>query len=176
MADKTAVFFCSASNKIDPKYNDLAREAIRAACAAGYDIRSGGTVKGTMKVICDEARACGARVTAAIPHFMIGLEYPDLDECEWTPTMSTRKESMREGTCLAVALPGGIGTIDELIETLVLAKLGKYDGKVTALNYEGFYDPLKVLLDHFVTTGMMEQKDRDIISFPETIEEFKSVL
>ena len=176
MADKTAVFFCSASNKIDPKFNDLAREAIRAACAAGYDIRSGGTVKGTMKVICDEARAGGARVTAAIPHFMIGLEYPDLDECEWTPTMSTRKESMREGTCLAVALPGGIGTIDELIETLVLAKLGKYDGKVTALNYEGFYDPLKVLLDHFVTTGMMDQKDRDIISFPETIEEFKSIL
>ena len=176
MSEKKAVFYCSASNKIDPRFNDAAREAVRVVCAHGYDIKSGGTTKGTMKVVCDEARACGVKVEAAVPRFMAGLEYPDLDRCTWTSTMSERKESMREGTSLAVALPGGIGTIDELIETLVLLKLHQYPGKVVAFNFEKFYDPLKAMLDHFVQTGMLEQCDRDLILFPETAAELDELL
>lgn len=176
MGKMKAVFFCSASDKIDPKFNEAAREAVRAVCAKGYDVKSGGTTKGTMKVVCEEAFACGASVEAAIPRFMAGLEYPHLDHCIWTDTMSERKEAMREGTSLVVALPGGIGTLDELIETLVLVKLHKYPGRIITFNVDKFYDPFRDLLDYLVQMKMLDQCDRDLISFPETIEEFKSLL
>lgn len=176
MQDKKAVIFCSASYKIDPKYNQVARKVIRAACLHGYGIVSGGTVKGTMGVICDEAAKYGVPVEGVLPKFMKGLEHPSLTSLKWTERMSERKDAMREGTCLAIALPGGIGTIDELIETMTLAKLGKYPGRLVAFNIDGFYNPLKAMLDHFVETGMLEQKDRDLMAFPETVEELEALL
>lgn len=70
--------------------------------------------------------------------------------------MSERKEKMREGTDAVIAMPGGIGTLDEFIETFVLLKLKRYEGKVILLNSFGFYDPLIGLLDYYVKTGMLE--------------------
>ena len=116
--ERKIVFFCSASFDIDEKYkyNQAAREATRAACSLGYTVVSGGTVKGTMGVVADEVVRCGGRHVGIIPRFMEDVVYPSLDETVWTDTMAERKELMREGTCVAVALPGGIGTLDELIE------------------------------------------------------------
>ena len=172
MSERKAVVFCSASFDIDDKYNDLARDAVRALYGCGYGMVSGGTVKGTMKVIADEARRLGMEHVGILPVFMKGLEYKDATSLVWTETMSERKEAMRAGTCLAVALPGGIGTLDELIETLTLAKIGRYGGRVVAFNFEGFYEPLKALLYHDVDTGMLDARSRDMISFPETVAEF----
>ena len=90
--------------------------------------------------------------------------------------MSTRKEFMRADTCAAIALPGGIGTMDELIETLVLVKLKRYNGQVIALNIDGYYEPLKALLDHYVKNRMMEPEDRDLMKFPTTVEELIALL
>ena len=108
---------------------------------------------------------------AVLPRFMDGMENPDVSRVIWTDTMSTRKECMREDTCAAIALPGGIGTLDEIIETLVLRKLGRYPGLVMALNLDGFYNSLKALLDHYVNTGMLEPQDRELMLFPKTVEE-----
>jgi len=176
MQARKAVFYCSASYTIDPKYNQAARDVVRAACLHGYAIVSGGTVKGTMGVICEEALKYDTEVIGVIPRFMEPLVYPGMTTTIWTDTMSERKQLMREGCSLAVALPGGIGTLDEVIETLVLSKLGKYDGRVAAVNVDGFYEPLKALLDHYVATGMLEPADRALIAFPETIEEFEALL
>ena len=83
---------------------------------------------------------------------------------------------MRADTCAAIALPGGIGTMDELIETLVLVKLGRYQGQVIALNLEGYYEPLKALLDHYVKYQMMTPEDRELMQFPNTVEELIALL
>ena len=171
MSEKKAVFFCSASKDIDPKYNQAARECVRAACLAGYGIVSGGSFRGTMGVVCDTAKELGAPNYGAMPEFMHGLEYKDLTGLRWAPTMSIRKEMMREGVCLAVALPGGIGTMDELFETMVLAKLGQFHGRIAVLNLDGFYEPRKALLNHFVEKGMLEPKDAALVSFADTPEE-----
>lgn len=172
MSERKAVVFCSASFDIDDKYNDLARHAVRALQGCGYGLVSGGTVKGTMKVVADEARSLGMEHVGVLPLFMKGLEYGDATEIIWTDTMASRKEAMRDGTCLAIALPGGIGTLEELIETMTLAKLGRYQGRLVAFNFEGFYDPLKGLLDHYVATGMLDGASRALVSFPETMDEF----
>ncbi len=165
------VIYCSASYDIDQKYNQAAREVVRAACSLGYTIVSGGAIKGTMGAVADEVVRCGGRHIGVLPRFMEQYKFPGLDKTVWTETMADRKEQMREGTCAAIALPGGIGTLDELIGTLTLAKLGKYSGKVYALNLDGFYEPLKALLDHYVATEMLAERDRNLIEFPDTVEE-----
>ena len=176
MSEKKAVFFCSASKDIDPKYNQAAREAVRAACLAGYSIVSGGSFRGTMGVVCDTARECGAPNCGVLPEFMKGLEYDGLTELRWSRSMSERKEMMREGVSLVVALPGGIGTMDELFETFTLAKLGQFHGKLAVLNIGGFYDPLEALLDHFVAANMLTPEDRKILHICSTTNEIEALL
>ena len=175
MSEKKAVFFCSASSDIDPKYNQAAREAVRAACLAGYSIVSGGSFRGTMGVVCDTARECGAPNCGVLPEFMKGLEYDGLTEWRWAGSMSERKDMMREGVSLAVALPGGIGTMDELFETMVLVKLGRMKATLAVLDVDGFYEPLRALLDHFVEHGMLTPEDRALLHFAATPEELEKL-
>ena len=168
--------FCSSSYEIDSKFNQAARELTRAACSLGYIIVSGGTVKGTMGEVSEEVERCGGYHVGVLPRFMEYCRYPSLNEILWTDTMAERKEKMREGTCAVIALPGGIGTLDELIEVMTLAKLDKYDGKLFALNLDGFYNPLKDLLDHYVSTKMLDPSSRELIAFPESVEEMVGYL
>ena len=176
MAERKAVVFCSASGDIDPKYNEAAREVVRALHSYGWTLVSGGSFRGTMGVIADEMKRLGGKHVGVLPRFMAGLEYDGLTELHWSDTMADRKERMRQGTQAAIALPGGIGTLDEIIETHVLAKLGRYGGKVYALNVDGFFDPFKALLDHYVATGMMEARDRALMVFADTPEELAEYL
>lgn len=169
--EKKVVVFCSASYDIDSKYKEAAREVVLALHSYGYSVVSGGCIKGTMGVVADASMRCGGRHIGIVPRFMRDVKFPGLSEVVWTDTMSERKEAMRAGTCAAIALPGGIGTLDELIETHVLAKLGKYEGKLYALNLDGFYEPLKHLMDHYVATGMMTPRDRDLLQFPDSVDE-----
>ncbi|MBQ9659675.1 MAG: TIGR00730 family Rossman fold protein [Bacteroidales bacterium] len=176
MSEKRAVIYCSSSSDIDPAYNEAARQIVRAACLAGYDIVSGGSWRGTMGHVVDEALQHGVRVIGVIPRFMKGFEHSGLTECIWTERMSERKDAMREGTDLAIALPGGIGTLDEVAETYCLAKIGRYPGRVIVFNMNGFYDPFKLQLNLYVERGMMDAASRALIQFPETVEELKKYL
>lgn len=176
MSDKRAIIYCSASYEVNPAYNDAAVDVVRLLCSKGYSIGSGVTIKGTMKVVVDAAVECGAEVWGAIPRFMKGLEHPAVKDIVWTDTMAERKQVMREGTDIAVALPGGIGTLEEVIETLTLVKLEQYHGTVIAYNYQGFYEPLKALLDHYVDTKMMDPETRRRMYFPSTLEELDKLI
>ena len=176
MASRKAVVFCSAAEGIDPKYDKAAREVVRALHAYGWGLVSGGSFRGLMGSLSEEMERLGGEHTGVIPRFMKGLEYPRLTELVWTDTMSERKERMREGTSAAIALPGGIGSLDEFVETHVLRKLGRYDGKLLVLNLDGFYDPWKDLLRHYEKHGMLEACDRDLVVFADTVEELTSHL
>lgn len=175
MKGKIAVF-CSASFEIDPKYNKVAREFVRAASLRGYGIVSGGTVKGTMGVISEELHDCGGYHLGVIPRFMEQYVYPDLSEVIWTETMAQRKTLLREGTCAVVALPGGIGTLDEVIETFALVHLKQYFGKIFLLNHEGFYEPLRQLLRHYVDTKMMTEETMSKVVFAQDVDEILDAL
>lgn len=175
MKGKIAVF-CSASYEIDPKYNKVARDFVRAASLCGYGIVSGGTIKGTMGEISDELASCGGYHLGVIPRFMEQYVYPSLSEVIWTDTMAERKTLLREGTCAVVALPGGIGTLDEVIETFALLHLKQYDGKIFLLDFEGFYEPLRALLEHYVDTKMLSRATMDKIRFADTPEALLEML
>lgn len=175
MKGKIAVF-CSASYTIDPKYNKVAREFVRAASLRGYGIVSGGTIKGTMGEISEELRDCGGWHLGVIPRFMKQYVYPDLSEVIWTDTMAERKTLLREGTAAVVALPGGIGTLDEVIETYALLHLKQYDGRIFLLNHEGFYEPLRALLQHYVDMNMLSPETFARIEILETPEAILEVL
>ena len=171
MPERRVAVFCSASYSIDPQYNAIAREVIHELCACGCTIVSGGTVKGTMGAVAEAVVQAGGRHVGVLPRFMADVRHPSLTETVWTDTMAERKEKMREGTCAVIALPGGIGTLDELIETLTLSKLEQYSGRIFALNVNGFFQPLIRLLDYYAETGMLEARSRGLIRFPETVEE-----
>ena len=170
MTKKIAVF-CSASGDIDPEFNKVAREFVRAASLRGYGIVSGGTVKGTMGEISNEIRNCGGYHLGVIPKFMEQYVYPHLDEVIWTDTMAERKTLLRKDTVAVVALPGGVGTLDEFIETVALVHLKKYDGRLLLLNHEGFYEPLRNLLKHYLDTKMMPQPTFDKVIFASSADE-----
>jgi len=176
MSEKTLLVLCSSSYTIDPVFNEVARDVIRAAHKRGYSFVSGGAIKGTMGVVSEEANFLGAYHVGVIPRFMSQYQYPELSKVIFTDTMAERKEKMREeGRTMALALPGGIGTMDELFETYTLSKLEKYSGKVVAFNYQGYYNKLKDLLDFFVSKEMLDDKSRALIAFPETIEELEKL-
>ena len=137
---------------------------------------SGGSWRGTMGHVCDEALQHGVRVIGALPRFMAGFEHAGLTECIWTDRMSERKDAMREGTALAIALPGGIGTLDELAETYCLARLGRYDGRIIVFNMDGFYEPFKQQLQLYADRGMLDAASLALVEFPETVEEVIKLL
>lgn len=160
---KKIAVFCSASKDCPKEYNLNAAILAEGLCNKGYGIVSGGTCLGTMNVIADAVVKCGGHHKGVLPRFMQGVAYPQLSEVVWTDTMSERKEEMRRGTVAAIALPGGIGTLDELIETHVLVKLQQYHGRVIVLNLDGFFNPFLDLLDHYVETGMLTPVDRALV-------------
>ena len=167
MKGKIAVY-CSASFNIDPEYNKVAREFVRVASLCGYGIVSGGTVKGTMGEIADEIASCGGYHLGVIPRFMEQYLHPRLSEVIWTDTMAERKTYLRKDTCAVVALPGGIGTLDEVIECFALLHLKQYDGRIFLLNHKGFYEPLRQLLRHYVDTGMLKEETMAMVNFADT--------
>ena len=175
MKNRSAVF-CSASYDIDPKYNKVAREFVRAASLRGYGIVSGGTIKGTMGEISDELKNCGGYHLGVVPRFFKQYAYPELSELIWTDSLSERKILLRKDTCAVVALPGGIGTLDEVVETFTLQCLGQYDGKVCLLNYDGFYEPLLALLRQYVEVKMLSAEALDRLVVAASPEELLSKL
>lgn len=175
MKGKIAVY-CSASFEIDPKFNKVAREFVRAASLHGYGIVTGGTVKGTMGEVSDELRDCGGYHLGVIPRFMEQYVYPDLSEVIWTDTMAERKALLRKDTCAVVALPGGVGTLDEVIEVLALVHLKQYFGKIFLLNHEGFYEPLRQLLQHYVDMKMMTEATMSKVVFAEKPQDILNAL
>lgn len=171
MEERKVAIFCSACTGVNEKYNEAARELVHALHSFGWTIVSGGTTKGTMKVIVDASVECGGKHIGVIPRFMAPVVHPGLSEVVWTDTMSERKEAMRKGAAAVIALPGGIGTLDEIIETHVLAKLDRFNGRLFVLNIDGFYDPFEALLDHYVSTGMLDPYSRGLLLFPKSVEE-----
>jgi hypothetical protein len=132
---------------------------------AGLRLIYGGGAKGVMGAVADAVLAAGGEVTGIIPQFLIAKEASQkamarLSETFVTQNMHQRKHEMFERADAFVALPGGIGTLEEIIEIMTWAQLGRHEKPILIANIDGFWDPLLALLDHMRAEGFIHTMAR----------------
>ncbi len=151
------VVYCASSSRIDRKYKEAALEMGRLIAANGLELVCGGGSAGLMAAAIDGALEAGGHTVGVLPHFMIekGWAHEGLHECIDTPSMHVRKATMASRSCGAVALAGGIGTLDELAEMMTWHQLGIFEGPVVIVNTDGFYDPLLQMFEKMQAEGFM---------------------
>jgi len=149
--------YCASSTQIDESYNQAARELGALLAQNHIQMVYGAGVRGLMGVIADAVLAHGGRVTGVIPSFMVekGWHHPGITHTIEVPSMAERKKLMEALGDATIALPGGVGTFDELMEVMSLKKLSLYRKPVVMLNTNGFYDPLIALLQRSVDEHFM---------------------
>lgn len=157
--------FCGSSPGRDPRYAEQAAALARELASRGIGVVFGGGSIGLMGVLADHALAAGAAVTGVIPHGLAARElaHRGVADMRVVPTMHARKALMAELADGFVALPGGIGTLDELFEIVTWSQLGIHRKPVGVLNVAGYYDPLVVLLDHAVAGGFVPAENRGLV-------------
>ncbi|MCK0196156.1 TIGR00730 family Rossman fold protein [Ancylobacter sp. 6x-1] len=154
---KSVCVYCGAANGSDPVFLDTARELGRLFAEEGVRLIYGGGGVGLMGAAARACAEAGGRVTGIIPDFLIGKEqaFEHAHELIVTKDMHERKRLMFERADAFVALPGGIGTLEELVEQLTWVQLNRHRKPVMVLNAGGFWDPLLALLDHMQLSGFV---------------------
>ncbi len=136
--------FCSSSEAVDPRYRVVAAELGTALAEAGWELVYGGGNVGLMGEVARAALRGGAKVTGIIPERLATREIAldDVTELIRTETMRERKALMDERSDAFVVLPGGIGTLEELVEIVTLKQLGFHERAIVVLDADGYWDPL----------------------------------
>lgn len=161
--------FCGSNIGGSPDYVEAARSLGGALGARGIELVYGGTHMGLMGVLADAALATGVQVTGIINRRLYdrGHLHPGLSAHEVVSDMRARKARMGELADAFIALPGGLGTLEELFEAATLTQLGDHAGAGAkacgALNVRGFFDPMRSLLDRAVEEGFMKSAHNDMI-------------
>jgi len=150
------------STGADPIYTEAAIELAQALAARGLRVVYGGAQVGLMGLIADTALEAGAEVVGVIPKVLVDWEvaHTGLTELHVVESMHERKALMAELADAFVALPGGIGTLEELIEVYTWSYLGIHDKPFAVLNTAGYYDGLTAFLDHAVAQGFLRPEVR----------------
>ena len=156
--------YCASSTKIDSAYFEAARELGTLLGQRHIRLINGAGGIGLMSATADAVLAAGGEVTGVIPHFMVeqGWQHPGLTELIETEDMHTRKQTMARLSDGVIALPGGCGTLEELLEIITWKQLGLYLNPIVVLNTEGFYNPLLKMLEHAAEEHFMRPAHLDI--------------
>lgn len=155
--------YCSSSLTIDPRYVDLAAQVGTRIARDGHSLVSGGGRVSMMGAVAAAARAGGAHTVGVIPQHLVNYEVADFDADDLVvvETMRERKRIMDERSDAFLALPGGIGTLEELFEVWTAGSLGMHAKPVVVLDPHGFYDPLWAYLESLVDAGFVRQAALD---------------
>jgi uncharacterized protein (TIGR00730 family) len=162
---RSVAVFSGSNFGSSPEYAEAARALGVEIARRGLTLVYGGTAKGLMGVVADAALAEGGEVVGIINQrlFDRGHLHPGLSRHEVATDMRSRKARMGELANAFIALPGGLGTLEELFEAATLTQLGDHLKAVGCLNVRGFYDPMYQLLDHAVQEGFMTAEHRDML-------------
>lgn len=145
---RSVCVYCASSTRIDPVYVAAAAKLGTILGERGLRVINGAGSIGLMRVVSDAVLQSGGQVTGVIPRFMVenGWGHIGLTELIEVETMHERKQIMADLSDAAIALPGGCGTLEELLEVITWKQLGLYKKPIIILNTNGYYDPL---LDFF---------------------------
>jgi uncharacterized protein (TIGR00730 family) len=158
--ERSVCVYCASSRSAPPAYREAAFRLGQVLADAGFTVVYGGSMLGSMGALADGVLSRGGRVVGVIPRFMAELEWAHdrLSELHLVDDMRTRKHEMLSRSQAVVALPGGSGTLEELLEVISLKRLGVYLAPIVLVNTRGFFEPLLTLLARAVEERFMDRR------------------
>lgn len=157
---KSICVYSASSTKIDQEYFDAATALGQLLAENDIRLINGAGNLGLMRAVADATLQNGGQVTGVIPHFMIeqNWHHTGLTQLIEVPTMHERKELMAKMSDAVIALPGGCGTLEELLEIITWKQLGLYLNPIVILNTNGFFDPLLEMLQKAIDERFMREE------------------
>jgi uncharacterized protein (TIGR00730 family) len=174
----TICVFASSSSRIDNEYATAATSLGKSLAHANMDVVYGGGGIGLMGKLADAVLESGGRITGVIPSFMKdeGWDHSAVSKMIITSDMGERKKQMFAMADAIVALPGGVGTLEELTEALTLKQLGLYKGPIIILNTLNFYKSFIDFLEHMVSGHFLRYEHKGMWEIANTTEEVMHLL
>jgi uncharacterized protein (TIGR00730 family) len=165
--------FCGSNGGADPAYLEAARHAGRGLAERGLRLVYGGGKVGMMGALADGALDAGGEVVGVIPRQVFELEigHRGLGDLRVVGSMHERKALMAELADAFIALPGGIGTFEELFEVYTWAQLGLHRKPLGLLDVAGYYEPLTEMLDHAVARGFLRPETRSMLRCEDSLDD-----
>lgn len=165
--------YSASSTKIDPVYFDTAHKLGTLLGQQHIRLINGAGNMGLMSAVSDAALAVGGEVTGVIPRFMVeqGWHHTGLTRLVEVESMHERKKMMADLSDAVIALPGGCGTLEELLEIITWKQLGLYLNPVVILNVRGYFDPLLAMLQRAVEENFMRTQHGSIWHVAKTVRE-----
>ena len=166
--------FCSSSTKVHPAYFDAACRLGKVLAQNGIAVNYGGGQVGLMGMLADTITDLGGSIRGIIPEFMVrqGWNHQGLDEMVVVSDMHERMIKINEDADAFIALPGGIGTLSELLETITMKQLGQILQPIVIINTRQYFNPLLEMLESMVKQKFMREIHREIwsvVSEPEKV-------
>lgn len=170
--------YCGASDLAEQKYAEVARQVGEELARRQWTLVWGGGKTGLMGAVARGAKESGGRVVGVLPEFIRQWEvaYERADEMMVVTTMAERKLLLQVRSDVFVILPGGIGTLDEIADTLDLRNLSQHDKPIILLNQDGYYDKLLAFIDHTIAKKFSKSGVRGKILVANTVDEVFALL
>ena len=171
---QTICVYCASSTQVKPVYFEATARLSRIFALANLSVVYGGGSKGLMGQLADSTLEAGGKITGVIPRFMCDVEWnhTGLTELILVDTMHERKEKMAVMADAIVALPGGCGTLEELLEVITWKRLGIFTKPIVIVNVEGYFDDLVSMLNRAVDEHFMRiehHKMWEVVRTPEEV-------
>ncbi|MFP4331521.1 MAG: TIGR00730 family Rossman fold protein [Spirochaetaceae bacterium] len=162
---KRLCVYCGSSRGNEPRFEHAAAELGREMARLGIELVYGGGRAGLMGVVSSEVMRRGGKAYGVIPRHLMTREiaHTDLTELIEVETMHERKAMMIDRADAFVALPGGLGTLEEISEVLSWAQIGLHNKPIGLVNSGGFYDPFVRFVDHLVSAGFVSPSSVDLL-------------
>lgn len=169
---KSIAVFCGSSMGNDPQFQEKTEQLGRTFGQRGIRLIYGGAQVGLMGVIADATLKAGGQAIGVLPGFLGAKEiaHHGLNELIMVESMHERKQRMSELCDGVIALPGGLGTMEELFEFITWAQLGLHSKPIGLLNVSGYYDALITLLDDMVRFELLKPINRDMLIVSEDVD------
>jgi uncharacterized protein (TIGR00730 family) len=170
---RAVTVYCSSSSHIPRVYSDAAAELGRAIARQGWTLVYGGNSCGSMATLADAARAAGGQVVGVTPQVLVdkGLTDERCHELIVTPGMRERKAHLESRGDAFIALPGGLGTFEEIFEIIVGRQLGCHAKPIVLLNIAGYYNPLLAMIDHGIEHRFIKAGSRELFHVADNVPE-----
>ena len=164
MMIKKVCVFCASSRQVDTKYFEATEQIANTIVANNIISIYGGGAVGLMGKYADTVLRKDGRIIGIIPKFMAEIEWAhkNLTELVIVNDLHQRKQRLIEGVDAVIALPGGCGTIEELLEVITLKRLGKFIKPIIIVNVDGFYNPLIEMLNRCIKENFMSKKHEEM--------------